>query len=40
MDNNNKAFNEEMSERVDRFLSKEMDDAESKAFMNEVKANP
>ena len=36
----NTAFNEEMSERVDRFLRKEMDDAESKAFIEDVKSNP
>ena len=36
----NIAFNEEMSERVDRFLRKEMSEAESKAFIEEVKANP
>ena len=33
-------FNEEMSERVDRFLRKEMSSAESKAFLEEVKTNP
>ncbi len=36
----NIAFNEEMSERVDRFLRKEMSEAESKAFLEEVKTNP
>ena len=36
----NTSFNEEMSERVDRFLRKEMSDAESRAFAEEVKANP
>lgn len=37
---NNTPFNEEMSERVDRFLRKEMSDAESSAFINELKTNP
>lgn len=36
----NTPFNEEMSERVDRFLRKEMSDAESKAFAEEVRTNP
>ena len=36
----NTPFNEEMSERVDRFLRKEMSDVESRAFAEEVKANP
>lgn len=36
----NTPFNEEMSERVDRFLRKEMSDAESKDFAEEVKTNP
>ena len=36
----NTPFNEELSERVDRFLRKEMSDAESRAFAEEVKANP
>lgn len=33
-------FNEEMSERVDRFIRKEMSESESKAFIEEVKTNP
>lgn len=36
----NTTFNEEMSERVDRFLRKEMSEAESLAFMEEVKTSP
>ena len=36
----NTPFNEEMSERVDRFLRKEMSDAESKAFAEDIKTNP
>ena len=36
----NMAFNEEMSERVDRFLRKEMSEKESAAFTEEVKTNP
>ena len=36
----NVTFNDEMSERVDRFLRKEMSDAEAKAFVEEVKTNP
>ena len=36
----NIAFNEEMSERVDRFLRKEMSVAESKVFIEDVKSNP
>ena len=36
----NTAFNDEMSERVDRFLRKEMSEAESKAFIEDVKTNP
>lgn len=36
----NTSFNEELSERVDRFLRKEMSDAESKSFADEVKTNP
>lgn len=36
---NNTPFNEEMSERVDRFLRKEMSEAESSAFINELKTN-
>ena len=39
-DNNTITFNDEMSERVDRFLRKEMSEAESKAFVEEVKTNP
>jgi len=37
---NNTPFNEEMSERVDRFLRKEMSETESSAFINELKTNP
>ena len=37
---NNITFNDEMSERVDRFLRKEMSEAEAKAFVEEVKTNP
>lgn len=36
----NTPFNEEMSERVDRFLRKEMSDAESRAFVEDIKASP
>ena len=36
----NITFNDEMSERVDRFLRKEMSEAESRAFVEEVKTNP
>ena len=36
----NITFNDEMSERVDRFLRKEMSDAEARAFAEEVKTNP
>ena len=36
----NTTFNDEMSERVDRFLRKEMTEAETKAFIEEVKTNP
>ena len=36
----NITFNDEMSERVDRFLRKEMSEAESRAFAEEVKTNP
>jgi tetratricopeptide (TPR) repeat protein len=36
----NTAFNEEISERVNRFLRKEMSVAESKAFIEDVKSNP
>ena len=36
----NTPFNEELSERVDRFLRKEMSDAESRAFAEEIKTNP
>ena len=36
----NTSFNEEMSERVDRFLRKEMSDAESRAFVEDIKASP
>ena len=39
-DNNTITFNDAMSERVDRFLRKEMSEAESKAFVEEVKTNP
>lgn len=35
----NIAFNDEISERVDRFLRREMSEAESKAFIEEVKTN-
>ena len=36
----NIAFNEEMSDRVGRFLRKEMSEVESKAFIDDVKSNP
>ena len=36
----NSPFNEEMSERVDRFLRKEMSESESEAFAEEVRTNP
>ena len=36
----NTTFNDEMSEKVDRFLRKEMTEAETKAFIEEVKTNP
>ena len=36
----NITFNDQMSERVDRFLRKEMSEAESRAFVEEVKTNP
>ena len=35
----NITFNDEMSERVDRFLRKEMSEAESRAFVEDVKTN-
>lgn len=39
-DNMNIPFNEKMSERVDRFLRKEMSEAESMAFIEDVKKDP
>lgn len=36
----NVAFNDEMSERVDRFLRKEMSETEALAFTEDVKTNP
>lgn len=39
-DNMNIPFNEKMSERVDRFLRKEMSEAESLAFIEDVKKDP
>jgi hypothetical protein len=39
-DNMNIPFNEKMSERVDRFLRKEMSEAESMEFIEDVKKDP